>query len=294
MIKEYMTDKKLTFCSKGSLKVIVRTKGHGVQKGNEQLLNANDHVVGENIQCYGVCSCGSVCQPITPKVWIRTNDKNLLEGSPQLISESCLFCMRGGVISFCDGGEYGLDEFIRDVLAGNYSATITQDDFEKIFNTIFGDKKLAGVIDFSSAVGMAMATQLLAANIATAKDPIAKGMLAGSALLMTMHTTFTGLNGMGELLEGAGFGEYDWDIEKAIAKSASPQYGELVYNTYNLKNSVKDAWKSRKILDYMGVGKDLKDVNDAAVEIENPKTVMDSPHIVIDKNINVMSEIYNY
>ena len=150
--KEFMTDKKFTFCDKGSLKVIVRTQGHGSWKNNDEMfLNANDHVVGNNILCYGYCKClGGICRPHTPKVWIYTDEKSLIGGAPKLTQDSRLFCMYGGVIGVCDGDIPSMESGIKCYIGAN-------------------NKWVAGAVDTVSGV---------------------TGMYAGFMLMMGAEATF--------------------------------------------------------------------------------------------------------
>lgn len=127
-------------CTCGSLDNYVNIpKDHGVVAGSDQqpLLNANDHVAGENIIHFGKChssdnpkyrfakKAGEIighwillsplltadflekigvvavnCEPKTDEVWIETNEKNVLDGAPALLMGSCLTCRYGGTITF--------------------------------------------------------------------------------------------------------------------------------------------------------------------------------------------------
>lgn len=110
---------------------------HGVLTGEDQqpLMNANDHIAGENVIHFGNCNSdnnpervfrkglvggllggpllGSLvsdfledtgimsfkCTPKTDEVWEETNENNIIEGAPALLMKSCLTCRYGGVIT---------------------------------------------------------------------------------------------------------------------------------------------------------------------------------------------------
>lgn len=119
-------------CSCGSMDNYLNIKtDHGVLAGEDQqpLMNANDHIAGENVIHFGNCNSnknpervfrtllvGSLlgpltsvilaktgimsfkCTPKTDEVWEETNENNILEGAPALLTKSCLTCRYGGVI----------------------------------------------------------------------------------------------------------------------------------------------------------------------------------------------------
>ena len=122
-------------CTCGSLDNYVNIpRDHGVVAGSDQqpLLNANDHVAGENIIHFGKCyapdnpkykiakfaggffsgmfikeetleELGVVavnCEPRIDEVWEKTNENNILDGAPALLMGSCVTCRYGGLITF--------------------------------------------------------------------------------------------------------------------------------------------------------------------------------------------------
>lgn len=100
---------------------------HGVVFNDKEypLMNANDHVSGENIYSFGRCksicnpdarSMGSVllgpvlgwvgaitigckCQPLTPFPWVQVDEDYYIDGAPALTINSVLHCANGGEIT---------------------------------------------------------------------------------------------------------------------------------------------------------------------------------------------------
>ncbi|SDP60259.1 toxin C-terminal domain-containing protein [Selenomonas ruminantium] len=107
MADEYMTCYHFTQCSFGSREEYINLPvDHGVtaMTTGQPLLNANDHKYEgpeRNIHGYRFCQRIGVCKPKTPKVWLKTANKHLIEGAPALTEQSELMCMHGGVITFC-------------------------------------------------------------------------------------------------------------------------------------------------------------------------------------------------
>ncbi len=132
-------------CSHGSIDNYINIPtDHGVLAGEDQqpLLNANDHIAGENVIHFGNCDSdenpervfrkglvggllgggllgGLVsdllektgimsfkCTPKTDEVWEETNDRNILDGAPALLMKSCLTCRYGGNITLVPLDEY--------------------------------------------------------------------------------------------------------------------------------------------------------------------------------------------
>lgn len=108
MADEYMTCYHFTKCSFGSREEYINLPvDHGVtaMTTGQPLLNANDHKYEgpeRNIHGYRLCKRIGICRPRTPKVWIKTANKHLIEGAPALTEKSELMCMHGGIITFCD------------------------------------------------------------------------------------------------------------------------------------------------------------------------------------------------
>ena len=131
-------------CSCGSMANYLNIpEDHGVVFGAEEqpLLNANDHVSGENVIHFGTCSSnanpgnmarnvgmalipggflikkiseklgctGCKCSPKTPLPWLETNEEYALEGAPILTTKSQLACLYGGVISIVDEAQTSSD-----------------------------------------------------------------------------------------------------------------------------------------------------------------------------------------
>lgn len=135
-------------CSHGSIDNYINIPtDHGVMAGEDQqpLLNANDHIAGQNIIHFGKCDSdenpervfrkalvGSLlggpllgglvsdvlektgimsfdCKPKTDEVWEETNDRNILDGAPALLMKSCLTCRYGGIITLVPLDEYPQD-----------------------------------------------------------------------------------------------------------------------------------------------------------------------------------------
>ena len=278
--KEYMTDKKLTFCEKGSLKVIVRTNGHGIRKGEEWYLNANDHKLGENILCYGYCKClGGLCCPFTPNAWIYTDEKNLIGGAPRLMMESCLFCMHGGVIRFSDSKLYGpIDCYVG----------------------MNNNKIVAGVIDtMSGALGMIASGAMIAGSEFTFGVSGVVGAYGAAKSLSDF------INGVGELYDGFNGTDYAHDYLKEsviyLGDKVTPfdkDKVELAYDTGNAlsgkmsgKTIEKIVYAASKQKDYSGV------INDAIKIREKNKSlyqINDNYSYMTDKNIgNVVNELGN-
>ncbi|MCR5439563.1 MAG: DUF4280 domain-containing protein [Selenomonas sp.] len=296
--KELMTEKRFTFCDKGSLRAVIKTIGHGMNKNGERFLNANDHIVGKNILCYGYCKClGGICRPNTPSVWIDVDDDSLGGGAPHLTSESRLPCMNGGFIHFCDNNAYGVESFLRDLFAGKYSASF-------LMKSIAGNKLLASYLDFSAGVeggkmALIAATELMAAQTSMelpTRTLWAKRMGVG---LLGLHSVATLMNSGGEFLEGIGLGEHDYDVEKLFARTLSPQYGELVYSAFMAKGSAGKFAKTKNIKDGAGAAKDINDVDDAwrkynegdnSLKYVNNNNVEDAKYNI--NNINIMQDIY--
>lgn len=92
------------------------------------LMNANDHIPGENLTHFGRCKSpqnqvfggdrqfhvgdlldgigkffggneGYLCEPMTELAWKDTSDQNYIEGAPAITEESKLTCFYGGVIT---------------------------------------------------------------------------------------------------------------------------------------------------------------------------------------------------
>ena len=250
-VKEYMTDKKMTHCTEGNRSQRVKTEGHGDSKNGEQFLNANDHMFRKNIGCYGKCGCtGILCLPKTPNVWIDVDEKALLDGEPRLTENSRLACAFGGYITFGEYKPYGIKEFLSDLIAGKFTATVVMNELEKKLNP-FGNKPMAAYLDLSTGAELMLAAWTSAGVLVATKNPsLAK--CAGTAVL-GMHGLLTFVNGMGEGMESVGLGEFDWDGEKKLFVAVFPQYGEMMYNAINVQNSVRGLAASGKLKDVMGL-----------------------------------------
>ncbi|BAL82535.1 hypothetical protein SELR_08270 [Selenomonas ruminantium subsp. lactilytica TAM6421] len=263
-VKEYMTDKKKTHCSRGSWSDMVKTKGHGENNENEQYLNATDHWPIKNIFCYGYCRCtGMMCFPDTPKVWIDVDENALLDGAPRLTEKSRLLCKHGGEISFGEGEAYGLLEYIQDLIAGKYANSVAQNDLTSQLKKFYDNKLVSAYLDITGGyadvrVAVAGAGLLFASNTSTC------GRMLGGAGVGALGIYGVGniVNGAGEFLEGVGAGEHDWDFVKNGFKKISPEYGETIYDYGNLIKSGREAVKSKQVMDIISSGKDLNDVMD--------------------------------
>ncbi len=280
--KEYMTDKKLTFCDKGSLKVIVRTQGHGSWKNNDEMfLNANDHVVGNNILCYGYCKClGGICRPHTPKVWIYTDEKSLIGGAPKLTQDSRLFCMHGGVISFSDGKINGPID---------------------CYTGMNNNKWVAGVIDTSSGILGIMGS---AALLFGSEFTLGISAIAGAYGLVKSSSDL--VNGVGELCDAA-FGTnvaHDYLKESVVylgnkTTSMDKETVALVYDTGNALSGKMSGQTIEKIVFVASKQKDYSGVIDDAVKIrekyESVYQINDDYKYTTDKNISdVVNELGNF
>jgi len=271
--KEYMTDKKLTFCDKGSLKVIVRTQGHGSWKNNDEMfLNANDHVVGNNILCYGYCKClGGICRPHTPKVWIYTDEKSLIGGAPKLTQDSRLFCMHGGVISFSDGKINGPID---------------------CYTGMNNNKWVAGAIDISAGIfGVISGTAMLAGSEFT----FGLSAIAGAYVLTKGFSDV--VNGGMELRDAVkGTNDaHDYLKEGVVylgnkATSVDKETVALVYDTGNALSGKMSGQTIEKIVYVASKQKDYSGVVDDVVKIrEKNESAYQSNgdnNYKIDKNIN--------
>ena len=132
-------------CSYGTQKNYLNVKtDHGIiycgadEEQGEVLcpcLNANDHIVGENITHFGRCKSpynkvfgersrrigqigdivdglgklvglneGYLCEPETEIAWKKVSDKNLIEGVPAITDVSELTCYYGGKITIANVG----------------------------------------------------------------------------------------------------------------------------------------------------------------------------------------------
>lgn len=295
-VKEYMTDKKMTHCSEGNRSQRVKTEGHGDSKNGEQFLNANDHMFRKNIGCYGKCGCtGILCLPKTPNVWIDVDEKALLDGAPRLTENSRLACVFGGYITFGEYKPYGIKEFLSDLLAGKFTASVVMDELEKKL-TPFGDKSLAAGLDLYTGAELMLGAIVGGTVLVTTKKPsLAKR--AGMAAVGT-HGLLTFVNGVGEGLESAGLGEFDWDLEKKGFKAAFPQYGEMMYNAINFQNSVRGLAASGKLKDVLGLGKDANDlvstINKKRAETESINGYQNVQKVQCDFTLNDIPRIYGY
>ncbi len=99
---------------------------HGVIFADPEypLMNANDHVSGENIYTFGRCkslcnphgrlgsallgpvfgtlakaTLGCKCEPLTPFPWVQVNEEYYIDGAPALMINSVLHCAYGGEIT---------------------------------------------------------------------------------------------------------------------------------------------------------------------------------------------------
>lgn len=103
MPKKYIPRLTMSRCSAGSAPMpLMCAKDHGVilYSSATPLLNANDHMPGENILIYGVCAIThGPCKPQTASLaWKNVNEKHIIEGAPALMENSTLTCKLGGVI----------------------------------------------------------------------------------------------------------------------------------------------------------------------------------------------------
>lgn len=100
-------------------------KDHGVlfNDNDHPLMNANDHVSGENIYTFGRCKSrcnphgtlgsallgpvgiigksliGCKCEPLTPFPWVQVDENYYIDGAPALTINSVLHCAYGGEIT---------------------------------------------------------------------------------------------------------------------------------------------------------------------------------------------------
>ncbi len=99
---------------------------HGVVFNDKEypLMNANDHVSGENIFTFGRCkslcnphgrlgcallgplfgplakmTIGCKCEPLTPFPWVQVDEDYYIDGAPALMVNSVLHCAYGGEIT---------------------------------------------------------------------------------------------------------------------------------------------------------------------------------------------------
>ena len=94
---------------------------HGVVFNDNEypLMNANDHVSGKHVNCFGRCkslwnpytrSVGAIipglglllgckCTPLTPTPWIECDENYYIDGAPALTVNSVLHCAYGGEIT---------------------------------------------------------------------------------------------------------------------------------------------------------------------------------------------------
>ena len=123
MSKNYMSmDTLYTQCDHGSdLQKVYLEESHGVinQRDQKPILNANDYKYPENIKGYGKCSAIGkhlvlsrrwrrkkkgdfirVCKPELKQAWQDCDPHYTIEGAPVVLDTSCLYCARGGVITF--------------------------------------------------------------------------------------------------------------------------------------------------------------------------------------------------
>lgn len=96
-------------CVAGTLGCSLKVAGdHGVLVEGTPLANANDHMMGSNIDKFGNCliltaaSSGvpQPCNPVTPLAWMNAHSSYMIEGAPVLTEKSLLPCMLGGIIMF--------------------------------------------------------------------------------------------------------------------------------------------------------------------------------------------------
>ena len=131
--KQYVYRLMKAKCSCGDQKFeqyLNLTKDHGVTYHDNEypLMNANDHIAGENILTFGRCTSitnpggtiaegianiivpgiggallqtaiGCKCEPMTITPWINVDEDYFIDGAPALTVESVLPCYYGGIIS---------------------------------------------------------------------------------------------------------------------------------------------------------------------------------------------------
>lgn len=131
--KQYVYRLMKAKCSCGDQKFeqyLNLTKDHGVTYHDNEypLMNANDHIAGENILTFGRCTSitnpggtiaegianiivpgiggallqtaiGCKCEPMTITPWINVDEDYFIDGVPALTVESVLPCYYGGIIS---------------------------------------------------------------------------------------------------------------------------------------------------------------------------------------------------
>lgn len=133
--KQYVYRLMKAKCSCGDQKFeqyLNLTKDHGVTYHDNEypLMNANDHIAGENILTFGRCTSlniksprgiipfllesvaipivggalirekiGCKCEPMTITPWINVDEDYFIDGAPALTIESTLPCYYGGVIT---------------------------------------------------------------------------------------------------------------------------------------------------------------------------------------------------
>ena len=274
--KEYMTDKNITCCTNGSLKVVVRTKGHGISKNGSLYLNANDHKSGDNIQCYGYCKCiGGICQPQTPLVWINVEEKSLIDGAPYVTLNSRLQCMHDGEIIFCDSKAYGLEEFLKDLFAGEYSSSLLADDIDNLLKRLgekfldFNDNKLvAGITDFGMGSTEFSVGMLGMAGALATKNRVALGIATWGTLKGASDFN----NGVGEIMDYFhGTDEAHDYLKEAVSYTGAkvtPFSEDSVGFFYDISNAKPEKITTR--LQALGKQKDIasvyKDIKEGAIE----------------------------
>ena len=131
--KQYVYRLMKAKCSCGDQKFeqyLNLTKDHGVTYHDNEypLMNANDHIAGENILTFGRCTSitnpggtiaegiasiiipgiggallqtaiGCKCEPMTITPWINVDEDYFIDGAPALTIESTLPCYYGGAIT---------------------------------------------------------------------------------------------------------------------------------------------------------------------------------------------------
>lgn len=173
-------------CSHGSIDNYINIPtDHGVVAGEDQqpLLNANDHIAGENVIHFGNCDSdenpervfrkalvggllgggllgGLVsdllektgimsfkCTPKTDEVWEETNDRNILDGAPALLMKSCLTCRYGGNITLVPLDEYPEEDENKE------AEETTADEEEKDYVKEETDAVLAAAMERIASTG---------------------------------------------------------------------------------------------------------------------------------------------